>query len=137
MGRYKNPMLRLMDDEVIKCYIHPEGALNAGKEATTPELRKEVAEKWCNGDYEHHRTIAAREGLVPIALLIAALIDIGHPLIMSSRGMMHNSLKCSIILLKIMHAGAPVAQPLDVKTIHRLPVERIPKKILSTDSGKN
>lgn len=109
-----------LDDAVIACYVHP----STGKEVTTPAERREVAERWCAGDYAYHHEIAQKHDLLPIALLIAALIDIEHPLIMRGTNAL-NSLKCSEIIVETMLHRANVAQPIPLDSFHNQPVERI------------
>jgi len=107
MPRNKDDNASPMDDAVIACYIHP----STGKEVTTPAERQQVAERWCTGDYEHHREIAQKHGLLPIALLIAALIDIEHPLVMRGVNAL-NSLQCAVIITRVMLNRDTVAQPI-------------------------
>ncbi len=119
MTRTAQNNVQQMDDEVIRCYMNE----NTGREETTQAERKEVAERWCAGDYHHHRMIAAQHGLLPMALLIAALIDIDHPLLTSGRGVAYNSLQCSIIIAEAMLTEQKVAQPVQLYSINS-PVER-------------
>jgi hypothetical protein len=107
-----------LDDAVIACYIHP----NTGREETTPAERQEVAARWCEGNFEYHHEVATKHGLLPIALLIAALIDIEHPLVMRGTNAL-NSLQCAMEITTVMLKRETVAQP--VNSLHRLPVERI------------
>lgn len=120
MSRKQISDVEQMDDEVIKCYIHPV----TGREETTPAERREVAERWCSGDYTYHHAIAFQHGLLPIALLIAALIDIDHPLLVSGRGVVFNSLQCAVIVTQAMLHKTKVAQPLP-DSFNTQPVERI------------
>src|SRR3990172_8775795 len=108
MTRTATNNVQQMDNEVIKCFIHPQTC----KEETTQAERREVAEQWCAGDYSHHMSIAHKHGLLPIALLIAALIDIDHPLLVSGRGVAYNSIQCSILIMNVMRDGQTVAQPM-------------------------
>ena len=124
MGRPRKPTIKELDDAIIECYIRPEGKQNAGQEVTTIEERKTIAARWSSGDYEYHRSIAAEREVLPIALLIASLIEAEHPIIMSSAGLMYNSLKCSVILLQIMYRQQPVSEPIDLVSFHRSLVER-------------
>jgi hypothetical protein len=124
MARKEKNNAELMDDEVIRCFVHP----NSGKEVTTPAERREVAERWCAGDYEYHHPIARKHGLLPVALIVASLIDIDHPLLTSGRGVAYNALDCAIIVTNIMFKGRAVAQPVQNNSFHResvQPVERI------------
>jgi hypothetical protein len=125
MARKAQSNVQEMDAEVIRCYIHP----STGREETTPEERREVADRWCAGDYEHHIGVANKHRLLPIALLIAALIDIDHPLLVSGRGVAFNSIQCAVEIIQAMVKNQPVAQPIEtqlpVNSFHKDPVERI------------
>lgn len=110
-----------MDDEVIRCFVHP----NTGREVTTPAERREVAARWCAGDYDYHHAVARKHALLPIALIVAALIDIDHPLLCNGRGVNYNALDCAVIVTNIMFKGQKVAQPVSNDSFHTLPVERI------------
>lgn len=123
MSRKEKGNAEQMDDEVIRCFIHPQ----TGREVTTPAERREVAERWCAGDYEYHHTIARKHGLLPVALIVAALIDIDHPLLVSGRGVAHNSIECAIIVTNTMFKKQTVAQPVRNNSFHRQAVERIRK----------
>jgi len=120
MSRKAEDNVKIMDDEICKCFIDSNG-----KEVTTPAERQDVARQWCAGDYSHHRDIARKHGLQPIALIIAALIDIDHPLLTSGRGVAYNSMQCALIVIQTMNAGRTVAQPVDNNSFHRQLVERI------------
>jgi len=120
MPRSKLNNVKIMDDEVIKCFVNS----NTGREETTQEERREVARQWCAGDYNFHHSLAEKHGLLPIALLIAALIDIDHPLLNSGRGTCFNSIECAVIILTTMHRGETVSQPFE-HSIHSQLVERI------------
>ncbi len=109
-----------MDDEVIKCFIHPE----TGKEMTTRDERRAVAEHFCSGDYQFQHTIASKYGLLPIALIIAALLDIDHPLLCSPSGRLYNSMAAAIRIIQVMNKGETVAQPVETSSFHRQAVER-------------
>lgn len=119
MTRKSGNNVQEMDDEVIKCFIDS----NTGKEATTQNERREIAKQWCAGDYSYHRNIAEFHGLLPIALLIASLMDIDHPLLVSGRGVVYNSIKCAEIILLTMHNGETVAQPMEFHSVNSLPVD--------------
>jgi hypothetical protein len=120
MSRREDNNVKQMDDAVCRCFIDRNG-----KEVTTPAERQEVARQWCAGDYSHHRDIARRHGVQPIALIIAALIDIDHPLLTSGRGVAYNSMQCALIIMQTMNSGRTVAQPIAKNSFNRQPVERI------------
>lgn len=122
MARKEKSNVEQMDDEVIKCFIHP----NTGREVTTQEERRLVAERWCAGDYDHHRELAKERGLLPVALVIASLIDIDHPLLCSARGVTMNSVEAAIAVTNAMFKKLVVAQPMD-NSFHTMHVERTGK----------
>ena len=95
-----------LDDEVIKCFIDDHG-----REVTTIAERKDTAEQWCKGNYAHHHTIATQRRLLPIALLIASLIEIDHPLLVSGRGVAYNAVDCAMIIMEVMLKNQDVATP--------------------------
>lgn len=115
MSRKEVNNVQTMDDAVIACFIDP----NTGQEVTTQAERQAIAEQWCAGDYSYHHPIAEKHGLLPIALIIAALVDIDHPLLISGRGVAYNSIQCSIIIINTMNKGETVAQPMKRNSIHR------------------
>jgi len=88
---------------------------------TTQEERQEIAQQWCMRNYQHVYEYSST-GLLPIALIIASLIDIDHPLLCSpARGVMYNVLKCSILVLRVELLGIPVDMPV-YEVVHS-PVE--------------
>jgi hypothetical protein len=106
-----------LDDEVIACFIDAHG-----REVTTITERQEIAIQWCKGNYEHHRLQAIKRRLTPMALLIASLLDIDHPLLVSGRGAV-NAVDAAVILSEVMLRKTPVAIPAEV--IHKKVVERM------------
>jgi len=106
MARKAQASAASLDDEVIKCYIDEHG-----REVTTIAERREIAELWCKGNYSHHHTIATKRRLLPIALLIASLLEIDHPLLVSGRGVVYNAVDCAIILMEVMLKNQAVATP--------------------------
>ena len=119
MTRKARPRNQDLDDEVIRCYIDDHG-----REVTTILERKDIAEQWCKGNYVHHHDLAARHRLLPIALLIASLIEVEHPLLVSpARGVLHNSVDAAILLMEIMLKKQPVASPVEV--INKVVVQRM------------
>lgn len=100
------------------------------QELTWDELF-DVAEKWCRKDYEHHQVVAAEHGLVPIALLLAALLHVDHPLLISpSRGIMFGFLRCTAEIIMVEIEMRDVEIPVR-KTVAR-PVPVQPRRIKST-----
>lgn len=120
MPRKEANNVQMMDDAVIACFIHPA----TGAEVTTQAERQAIAEQWCAGDYSYHHPIAEKHGLLPIALIIAALIDIDHPLLISGRGVAYNSIACATIIINTMNKGETVAQPVKRHSIHKRPQVR-------------
>jgi hypothetical protein len=70
--------------------------------STATAERHEIAREWLGGNYEHHRRMAESHGLLPIALIIASLIDMDHPLLVSGRGVYLNSVEASVKIVQIM-----------------------------------
>lgn len=107
MTRKANTNANSLDDEVIKCYIN-----DRGQEVTTIAERRDIAEQWCKGNYAHHHSIAAARRILPIALLIASLIEIDHPLLVSpGRGVIYNAVDCAMIIMDVMLKHQDVATP--------------------------
>jgi len=129
MSRKLDHSLKELEDQIINCFIHPEGAPNAGQEATTRETRRAVAEHWCQGDYHHHRAIAEQHGLLPIALIVASLLDIDHPLLCSASSRKYNALACAIKVLEVMNNQTLVASPVEVNSFNSPIVERMPRLV--------
>jgi hypothetical protein len=125
MARKAQNNVQEIDDEILRCYIHP----STSREETTPDERREVADRWCAGDYEHHIGMANKHRLLPIALPIAALIDIDHPLLVSGRGVAFYSIQCGAEIIQTMAKNQPVAEPIEtqipVNSFHKDPVERV------------
>ena len=112
-----------MDDEIIRCYIDDHG-----REATTQTERREIAEKWCAGDYNFHHIIASQRKLLPVALLIASLIDIDHPILVSpGRGVMLSSTDCALRIMEIMLKKQPVDRPIDSDTFQTVKSKITPR----------
>ena len=77
---------------------------------TTREERAQVARAWCF-DFYTPVIEAERARVVPMAVLVAALIDIDHPLLVAPRGVLYGLLECSIIILQAELRHEPVAVP--------------------------
>ena len=69
------------DAEVARAF-----APKLGGTVTTQEERRHWAIQWCNGEREGYVTFAEERGLLPIAFIVACLVDVEHPLIVSDRG---------------------------------------------------
>jgi hypothetical protein len=107
MPRKAKANAQSLDDEVIRCYIDDHG-----REVTTIAERRDIAEQWCKGNYVHHHEIASKRRLLPIALLIASLIEIDHPLLVSpGRGVVYNAVDCAVIIMDVMLKNKAVATP--------------------------
>lgn len=117
MPRIAKPNNEYLEDQICKVFID---------ERTKPEERFEIARRWCMGDYEYHRQFAAEKRLLPIALLVACLLDIEHPLLVSpGRGAMYSAMKCAEIVLSVMLHNIPVDIPTPPDSFHIQPVERM------------
>ena len=98
-------------DQIIEAY-----------KKTTHEERQKVAQDWCLGDYNAADSYKVR-GLVPIALIIAALDDIEHPLLVSpGRGLMYSAVGCAVVVLTVEIRNEAVDIPYPKKSVHRDPV---------------
>ena len=53
---------------------------------TTVQERFDIALNWCLGHRDAHVSFATMRGIVPIALVVAALVDVEHPLLVDERG---------------------------------------------------
>jgi len=76
---------------------------------TAPQERFEIARAWCV-DFTLPTALSDALGLPPIVLLIAAMVDIRHPLVSSERP----NISLTTVEADIMRAavrGAPVAIP--------------------------
>jgi hypothetical protein len=105
-----------LEDQIIKVFEY---------EYINTQERFEIARRWCMGNYEYHRQIAAKKNLLPIALLIACLVDIDHQLLVSpGRGVMYSSMKCAEIVLDVMLHQKAVDVPV-TDSFHNQPVERM------------
>lgn len=98
---------------------------------TTQEERRDIAVKWCLGDYQIADGFGVR-GLLPGAVIIAALIDVEHPLLVSpGRGLMYGAVGCMIKILEVELTNTAVAIPAFGKVVHSSPVDS-----LRSDVGK-
>ena len=86
---------------------------------TTAEQRREVATNWCLGDYEHHIKFATERGLLPIAVLVAALLEIDHPLLIEESLPKYRSLLgCAVAVLEVELENKSVHIPLGTTCVH-------------------
>lgn len=92
---------------------------------TTQEERRQIARDWCLGDYQAGDAYAPR-GLTPIAAIVAALIDIEHPLLVSpGRGLMYSFVGCAVEVLRVEIRKEAVDLPLFDKVVHRVSVDSL------------
>ena len=75
---------------------------------TTQEERLEAARAWC-GNFSNPDALAARTGTSAIAVLVAALVDIEHPLVGNRRNVSVTSAALDILTAEL--SGVPVAVP--------------------------
>jgi hypothetical protein len=89
---------------------------------TKEDERRKVAQDWCMGDYESHHRLARERGLLPAAVITAALLEVDHPLLVENGLLRCRSLLgCSILILqaqlhqRIVHIplGTAWVQPVD------------------------
>jgi len=120
MSRKAQKSNEQMDAEIVRCFVD-----QFGREATTSEERFEIATQWCTGNYGYPIQVATEKGLLPIALIIASLIDVEHPLLVSpGRGVMYSSTGCEVIIFQAMLRRTPMDIPVK-HSFHKQPVERI------------
>jgi len=105
---------------------------------TGQQERFEIAQKWCLGERENHIGFAEARGLLPMALITGALIDVEHPLTVDERGCLRGGdlFGCSVLILQATVEGSVVHIPcVQVGVVHR-EGQPIPIKWeLSTISG--
>lgn len=89
-----------MEDEIVRAY-----QLYTRYELTV------IAALWCGGDYE----VSSREtrGALPIALTVAALLAVNHPLLCrpADGQVMYSALGCAVECLAVMIEGRPIPIP--------------------------
>jgi hypothetical protein len=79
---------------------------------TTREQRSEIARQWCLKNFAHIEEFRHLSS-PPIALIIASLIDMDHPLLVSSgRGVMWSAMKCALLVLRVELFDIQVEIPL-------------------------
>lgn len=92
----------------------------------------DVAVKWCSRDYAFVHELAERVGARYIALVLAALLHVSHPLLVSpGRGLMYAFMRCHAEILRVQIFEIPVVVPMPRNSIHRpnennlVPVESV------------
>lgn len=99
----------MLDDAVINAF-----------RMTTRDERKKVALDWCLSDYAAAAEYARRD-LLPIAVVVAALIDIDHPLLCSpGRGVMFCMLECALKVFAVEIHQVIVEIPMFYKVPEKL-----------------
>lgn len=69
---------------------------------TSIEERQGIAYAWCQGDHESYVVFAKEHKLLPIALIVAALIDTENPLLVRDGKLTTNELAgCAMLVLLI------------------------------------
>ncbi len=109
---------------------HFDDQVIAAIQATTIEERFRIAHDWCLGERESYIGFAAARKLVPVALLVAALVDVEHPLLVDERGYLRQGslLGCSVRLMQAFLRSEIVHIPCGQNgVIHRLE-EQVPIK---------
>ena len=80
---------------------------------TTVQERAEIAQQWCLGEREAFVGFAQARGLLPIALITGALIDIEHPLLVDERGCLraNSLLGCAVLVTQAYVEGKVIPIP--------------------------
>ncbi len=104
--------------------------------ATSEDERRFIAYQWCSGNYEYvHEFCERKPNLLPIAVLVAALLDIEHPLLVVNGKMLWASLTlCSIEVLRVELQRRPVHIPLWTSGV-QLPVVHRQRVRMEKDGG--
>jgi hypothetical protein len=92
--------MKWFEDQVVKVF-----------RVTTYEERKKIATDWCMS-FALPKALSEKWDLTPMALLVASMIDIEHPLLVSERGVIYGLLHCSIVLLRTHLRGVAVPLPI-------------------------
>jgi hypothetical protein len=71
-----------------------------------------IAMEWCGGDYETSHRFPER-GCLPIAVTIAALIAVDHPLLCDDiGGVIYSPMGCAIEVLNVILENRKIPQPI-------------------------
>lgn len=73
---------------------------------TTADQRRDIALKWCLGQYDEVNGIAEGLEVMPIALIVGCLIDIEHPILVDNGRLLYRSLigcAARILLVEATH----------------------------------
>ena len=95
-----------LEEQIILAYQH-----------FTMEELNVIASLWCGGDYE----ISSRQdrGVLPIAVTIAALISVDHPLLCRDNGdVVFSAMGCAEQCLLVMLERREIPVPLIRKVVH-------------------
>lgn len=97
----KEPLdTRAFDEAVVKAFAQtPNGTV------TTQEERRHWATVWCSGERESYVEFALSRKLAPLAFMVACLVDVEHPLIVTERGTLRTKSLLGAGVL-ILHAEA-------------------------------
>ena len=88
---------------------------------TSAEERLAIAVAWCKGDYESYVRLGLDRGLLPIALIVGALIDIEHPLLVVNQLLVPRSLAgCAALVLRCEFNKTPVHIPVVERAVDGL-----------------
>ena len=99
------------DEEVAKAFARVPGGT-----VTNKEERRHWAIVWSQGERESYVEFALSRKLLPIAFMVACLVDVEHPLIVSERGTLRTKslLGASVLILKAELTGEVVHIPSEV-----------------------
>lgn len=84
---------------------------------TSQEDRLDIAIRWCTSfDVDEKFTI--NRDIEAIYFILAALIDVEHPLILSGRGLMYGFTACIVLILNVSLRRVPQPIPYSQKSVH-------------------
>lgn len=96
-----------LEDQIIEAY----------RRYTREELNV-IAALWCGGDYAISSRECEKRGVLPIALTIAALLSVDHPLLCRENGdVVYSAMGCVEQCLDVMLTGKQIVIPL-IKVVH-------------------
>lgn len=108
------------NNEIMQAYV-----LQVYEKFSIDEL-KAIAYKWCSGDYYANHCFPER-ACKPIAVTIAALLTVDHPLLCRPDGQVFRTMMdCATLILGVMLDQTPVEVPLIYipQVVHMQTVDR-------------